>query len=164
YRQNVLENDSLKTTPLVANHYDETETEGKLFGKGAFQLKEGKQKIVDFRKDFATPDTLKFYVWVEITNKKYGMPEFTITVKGENDHYYSKYLPSREHKDIYKNWIRAEHIFPIPKGKNWIEVIAKGNQNFWIDELTISRNNEVTLKDYEKEGIFLYNGYPVPLN
>jgi hypothetical protein len=151
----------LKTEALVINHYDDEPTEGHLFGQGAHQLHVGKQKVVDFRKDFAVADTLKFYTWVEITNKKYGMPEFLITVKGENDYYYSKNLPSRENKDIYKNWIRAEHIFPVPKGKNWIEVVAKGNQNFWIDELTIARKDDVILHDLDSEGMFLYDGYPV---
>lgn len=163
FRENVQLNDSLKTTPLLVNHYDEAATDGHLFGQGAHQLKVGKQKIVDFRKEFETADTLKFFVWVEITNEKYGMPDFTITVKGENDHYYYKNIPSREHKDIYKNWIRSEHIFPVPKGKNWIEIIAKGNQNFWMDELTIAREKDVILHDLESEDMFLYDGYPVSM-
>ncbi len=161
YHYEVAHNDSLNTTPLVHYHYDTTSTDRHLFGSGAHQLHVGKQKVVDFRKEFDTPDTLKFFVWVEITNKKYGMPEFMITVKGENKHYYSKNLPSREHKDIYKNWIRAEHIFPVPKGKNWIEVVAKGNQNFWIDELTIAKEKDVILHDVVPGKMFLYDGYPV---
>lgn len=163
FYNSVTQNDSLKTTPLIHHSYDEKVTDGKLFGKGAHQLQVGKQKIVDFRKDFDAPDTLKFFVWVEITNKKYGMPEFRITVKGENKSYYSTNLPSREHKDIYKNWIRAEHIFPVPKGKNWIEVVAYGNQNFWIDELTIARQEDVILIESDPGNEFLYDGYPVSI-
>lgn len=161
YRNEVAKNDSLKAVPLVSYHYDEKATEGHLFGKGAFQLQEGKQKIVDFRKEFDAPDTLKFFTWVEITNKKYGMPEFTITVKGENNHYSRHLEVSRENKDIYKNWIRAENIFPVPKGNNWIEVVAKGNQNFWMDELTISRARDTILYDMESGRQFLFDGYPV---
>jgi hypothetical protein len=160
----VISNDSLKTDALIVNHYDEKPTDGHLFGQGAHQLHVGKEKIVDFRKEFETPDTLKFYVWVEITNEKYGMPEFLITVKGENDHYYSKNLPSRENKDIYKNWIRAEHMFPVPKGKNWIEIVAKGNQDFWIDELTLASKKDIILHDTDPGKMFLHDGYPVRIS
>lgn len=163
YYNEVAQNDSLQNTPLIQHHYDDKSTEVKLFGDGAFQLPVGKKKIVDFKKDFETADTLKFFVWVEITSKKYGMAEFIITVKGEKEHYYRKYLPSREHKDIYKNWIRAEHVFPVPKGQNWIEVVAKANQNIWIDQLTIARAGEITLYDCEPGKEFLYDGYPVDL-
>lgn len=163
HRAKVTENDSLKTEPLLAYHYDEEATPGHLFGKGAHQLHIGKEKIIDFKQNFETADTLKFYTWVEITNKKYGMPEFKLTVKGENKFYYSKNIPSREHKDIYKNWIRSEHVFAVPKGKNWIEVVAKGNQDFWIDEVTLARNKDVILKDYPKDNMFLYDGYPVKM-
>jgi hypothetical protein len=161
YRAQVMRNDSIKSAAFIHYSYDDKQTEGNLFGKGAYQLETGKQKIVDFRKDFEEADTLKFFVWTEITNKKYGMPEFKITVKGENKHYYSKNIHSREHKDIYKNWIRSEHIFPVPKGKNWIEVVALANQNFWIDELTIVRRKDVFLHDVEPGKMFLYDGYPV---
>lgn len=164
YRQKVLDNDSLKVKPFIQNHYDDKSTDGALFGKGAHQLQIGKQKIVDFRKDFETADTLKFFVWSEITTKKYGMPEFQITVKGENKYYYSKNIPSRENKNIYKNWIRTEHVFPVPKGKNWIEVIAKGNQTFWIDELTLGRRNDVILHEMGSQEMFLYDGFPVKLS
>ncbi len=163
YRIEVMQNDSLRALPLVHKNYDDTPTEGHLFGKGAFQMQEGKQKIVDFRKEFDSPDTLKFVVWSEITNKKYGMPEFVITVKGENKHYTRHLEVSRENRDIYKNWIRSENIFPVPKGKNWIEVVARGNQNFWIDELTISSEKDVILIESDPGKEFLYNGYPVLL-
>ena len=163
YHHQVAQNDSLKSTPLVSKHYDSEPTDGYLFGKGGYQLQVGKQKIVDFRKEFDAPDTLKFYAWVEITNKKYGMPQFVITVKGENKHYSRHILTSRENKDIYKNWIRAENVFIVPKGKNWIEVIARGNQKFWIDEVTIARAKDVTLYDVEPGKMFLYDGYPVDL-
>lgn len=163
YHSTVAQNDSLRTTPLISKHYDDQATEGKLFGKGAYQLHVGKEKLIDFKKNFDAPDTLKFYVWVEITNKRYGMPEFMITVKGEENHYYYKNLPSRENKDIYKNWIRAEHVFPVPKGKNWIEVVARGNQDFWIDEMTLARAKDVILYDNDPGKEFLYDGYPISL-
>ena len=158
-----MENDSLTSEAFVHYSYDEKATDESLFGKGAGQLKEGKQKLVDFRKDFTEADTLRFFVWTEINNKKYGMPEYILTVKGENDHYSYKSIIAREHKEIYKNWIRSEHVFPVPKGKNWIEVIAKGNQHFWIDELTISKANKVFIHDVEPDKTFLYDGFPVSL-
>lgn len=160
-RNERMEHDSLKTTPLVHHSYDKEATEGSLFGLGAYPLEVGKQKIVDFRKNFDEADTLKFYSWVEITNKKYGMPEFILTVKGENDHYYYKSIVSREHRDIYKNWIRSEHVFTVPKGENWIEVVARGNQHFWMDEVTITRAKDVFIHDVNPGKMFLYDGYPV---
>ncbi|MEM9548142.1 MAG: hypothetical protein AAGA77_19330 [Bacteroidota bacterium] len=160
----VAQNDSLKTKPIIHLPYDDKPTEGSLFGQGAYQLEVGQNKIVDFRKNFVEADTLRFFVWSEITNEKYGMPEFIITVKGENDFYYRKFLPSREHKNIYKNWIRSEHVFAVPKGKNWIEVITRANQHFWIDELTISRANDVSIREVEPGKLFLRDGFPVTLS
>ncbi len=148
------------STMITRMHFDDTETENSLFGKGAFLMPKGTKQIafLDFESD--KDEKLKFTAWTEITNEKYGMPELMVVVKGPGKHYSHKVVIARKFKDIYKNWIRSEYIFNVPKGKCKLEIISKVNQEMWMDELNISYARDTTLFDLGN-GNFLFNNYPV---
>jgi len=154
-----MSKDSL-TSPLYIDHFDDKKTPVSLFGQGAFLSKKGKQKILDLKQNFNTEDTLRMTIWSEITHKKYGMPEYILTVKGPEKHYYKNVIFSRIHKEIYKNWIRSEVLFPVPKGENHIELVMRGNQPFYLDELQLSYARDTIYHDLGSNG-FLINNIPV---
>lgn len=167
YRQQVLaeatqyfeSNKDQHVEALIQNHYDDQPVEGALFGQGAYTIHEGKEQLVNFTREFVKGDSLRFTAWTEITNKKYGMPEFFIYVKGPDKHYYQKKVFTRENKNIYKNWIRSEHTFPVPGGKSKIEVVVKCNQDVLVDQMEISFKNDTMIYDLGAQG-FLFNNFP----
>ena len=89
------------------------------------------------------------------------MPEYHLKVYKDDKLIYKTVFISREFKDIYNDWVRAYHVFFVPKGKVKIKVVAKNNQPYWIDEMQlidVGEGNSVV--NYE-DGTILLDNYKV---
>jgi hypothetical protein len=154
--------DSIPYKFVTRYSYDENETVKSLFGQGALQLGKEDYPILDIEQDFEKDTTkLKLSLWTDITAKKYGMPEYHIKVYKDDKLIYKSVFISREFKDIYNDWVRAYHVFYVPKGTVKIKVVTKNNQPYWIDELQlidVGKGN--SLVKYE-DGTILLDNYQV---
>ncbi|MEE9438147.1 MAG: hypothetical protein V3V14_04045 [Saprospiraceae bacterium] len=159
HAKQLITTNTFDNKPLIRYHFDDETDKDALFGKGCHTFKKGREEIIRIEKTFEQKDTLTFYSWNEVTTKKYGMPEYVVLVKDENGKESKKIIFSKDTKDIYKNWARAEYSFSVPKGKNMIRVVAKTNQDFKVDEMVIKYTRDTILNRYSN--FDLLNGYPI---
>lgn len=142
-RDYIAKSDSLPYEFVARNGYDEAPSAKTLFGKGALHITNESQEILNVTYEGVKDNAkLKFSVWTDITSKKYGMPEYHLKVFQNDKAILEKIIVSREHKDIYNDWVRSTYSFNVPKGKVNIRVESRNNQPYWIDELQLVDNSK----------------------
>jgi len=160
YALNYIEKaDSTSFDLLVRKGYDDQKTEVSLYGQGALKLEKGDSQILDFEHVFEQDSTaLKFSTWTDITYKKYGMPEYHLSVYQDEKLIHKDIFISREYKNVYKNWIRSSFNLKVPKGKVNIKIMSRNNQTYWIDELQLNyKSVGPTIVDLGPEGYLIDN-------
>lgn len=145
---------------VVINHFEDGNYTDALFGDKALQQEKG--EVVLFEGKIPSAKAGQLYlisVWVKSDDKHAAFPDFSYKqFNTENTEIAQVYYDPKDRLDIYKNWVRADHLITVHHPDNRIKVSLVGD-NIIADELLIRPFDAEIYQTLEVEEGFLYNGY-----
>ena len=98
-------------------------------------------------------------VWIQSDNKHAAFPDFSYKqFNTENAVIDQIYFDPKDRLDIYKNWVRADHVFTIRDNNNPIKISLVGD-NITADELLIKPLPASVYYNTKADTTFIFNGY-----
>ncbi|MGB1241118.1 MAG: hypothetical protein ACPG49_01265, partial [Chitinophagales bacterium] len=145
---------------VVINHFEDGNYADALFGKKALQQETGEMVLFEGKISNAKAgQTYIISVWVKSDNKHAAFPDFSYKqFNVENAEIAQIYYDPKDRLDIYKDWVRADHLITIHHPDNLIKVSLVGD-NIIADELLIKPLNSDVYSQLKASKDFLFNGY-----
>ncbi|MGB0931604.1 MAG: hypothetical protein ACPGVB_12545, partial [Chitinophagales bacterium] len=117
------------TNSIVINHFEEGNYSDALFGKKALQQETGEMVLFEGKMPNAKAGQLYLIsVWVKSDDKHAAFPDFSYKQFNiENAEIAQIYYDPKDRLDIYKDWVRADHLITIHHPDNLIKVSLVGD-------------------------------------
>ncbi len=147
---------------VVINHFEDGNYADALFGEKALQQEAGEMVLFEGKIPNAKAGQLYLIsVWVKSDDKHAAFPDFSYKqFNVENAEVAQIYYDPKDRLDIYKDWVRADHLITVHHPDNRIKISLVGD-NIIADEFMIRPlDSNVYTKLQEEEG-FLFNGYVI---
>lgn len=147
---------------VVINHFEDGNYTDALFGEKALQQETGEMVLFDGKIPNAKAGQLYLIsVWVKSDDKHAAFPDFSYKqFNTENAEIAQIYYDPKDRLDIYKDWVRADHLITVHHPDNQVKVSLVGD-NIIADELLIKPSDSDVYSQLEEGENFLFNGYVV---
>lgn len=121
-------------------------------------------KEIDLR-DMRSSQKHQLSMFVFVDSKKHGLPYWKFKFLDERGKLLKEVHKSSRHGIVFhQNWTRIDQEFHMKPEYAKLEIFAKANQSFLIDELLVSEVQDSVFYKLESESSFMFNNYLIKTN